>query len=71
MSNPLDIVKTATVTTSHNGIVPADGLREMLGLPSNARLHVSVPGGGDWSSCDLVLGDDVQLKVSWETTTTD
>lgn len=72
MADALDIVtaSTSTTTTAHTGIIPAQGLREMLGLPDGARLFVDVPSGGDYSGCRLSLGDDVQLQAQWEVTET-
>lgn len=33
----------------------------------NVEAWIRVPGGADWSNCKLVIGEDVPLMVSWET----
>lgn len=41
----------------------------MPNLPADATLSVQVPGGGDWSNCNLEIGEDVdRLNVSYEQT---
>lgn len=62
------VVEAVETSCSHRAVIPADGLRVLMGLPCDARLYVTVPGGGDWSGCDMVLGDDVNLEVTWTTT---
>jgi len=31
-----------------------------------AKVVVRVPGGGDWSNMDLVIGEDAVIGVSWK-----
>lgn len=43
-------------------------LRKALGLSDKARITVHVPGGGDWSNCDLDLDDytlDIVEEKEW------
>jgi hypothetical protein len=40
-------------------------LREKLKLLAHAKLTVQVPGGGDWSSCELELDNELTLDVEW------
>lgn len=34
-------------------------------IPLNARVEVMVPGGGDWSSCELDINDH-PIIIQWE-----
>jgi hypothetical protein len=38
-------------------------IRQLLGLNSNVKITVHVPGGGDWSNTDLDLDDEVTLDI--------
>lgn len=63
--------KTTTVTTDVSYSLKLSELREALKLPPHAKLSVSVPGGGDWSNCDLELDDrDCFLDVAYSDTET-
>lgn len=50
-----------TTTTDVRIELDADALLGVLktafDLPDNAKLHVRVPGGGDWSNTDLSIGN--------------
>lgn len=39
-----------------------------LDLPGDTRVSVRVPGGGDWSNCDLELDESCGLNVGWTET---
>ena len=34
-------------------------------VPENAKFSVAVPGGGDWSNCDLEIDHDTTLTAAW------
>ncbi len=66
-------VEVKTTTTTHYKIsVDADALRWLLkavtgkDVPANATIVVHVPGGGDWSHCDLDLKEHPAV-VQWST----
>ena len=40
-------------------------LKTAFDIPENAKLHVRVPGGGDWSNTDLTISDDVPLVLTF------
>lgn len=42
-----------------------------LKIPDGARVYVSIPGGGDYSSMNLDIDGDCPITVSWETVETD
>lgn len=60
--------ETKTTTTSKHSLeLSGADIKRHLGLPSNARIEVRVPGGGDWSNMDLDLNAGHTLDISWET----
>ena len=62
------VTKVETVET-HEVCLNGKHIREILGIPHNARVKVSVPGGGDWSHTDLDLDHGHTLDISWEVVT--
>lgn len=42
-------------------------LLEPHGVPADAKVWFNVPGGGDWSSCDIAIDNDNPITVRWET----
>lgn len=63
-------VKTTTFTsTTTTQEISAKDLRSALNVPDNARLFVTVPSGGDYSSMELDIDElDEGLQVSWTET---
>ena len=50
------------------GIITVEDVRRKFNLPPNAEVTVRVPGGGNWSGLDAVLGEDVpHINVKVET----
>lgn len=69
--------KTTLVTTvkRHRLILDDESLQSILRtagyfVPDNAKITFSVPGGGDWSSCDIDVDKDSPVVVTWEETET-
>lgn len=65
MTFPLQAI-TTSVIEEHTGTITADDLRAAFGIPLNAVISVSVPGGGDWSHTQLDIKDH-PLEVRWTT----
>lgn len=61
MSTETDIVRR------HCRVITAGEIRKAFGLPANAEIVVTVPGGGDWSNADLEIDQDTALVAKWET----
>jgi hypothetical protein len=36
-------------------------------VPSNAKISVHVPGGGDWSHTNLEIDNESPVNITWET----
>lgn len=62
MDRAIKVTKVATYEVHLN----ASDIRDAFGLPDNARVSVHVPGGGDWSNCDLCLDTDVKIEVTYK-----
>lgn len=58
---------TTTVTTKVRREILRKDLGLLLGLPEHATVFVEVPGGGDWSNCDLEIDDRRPLIVTFQT----
>ncbi len=58
---------TETRKRKFKGRITLEEIQEAFYLPKDAIVSVMVPGGGDWSSTELVLGTDVpHIDVYWE-----
>lgn len=67
---PASKARTVVTTTTDVRIdLDSDALLGVLktafDIPENAKLHVRVPGGGDWSNTDLTIGEDVPLVLTF------
>lgn len=77
MKAPLILQSRSTVTTvRHRLELDDDKIRSLLlhagvVVPDNAKIIVPVPGGGDWSNCDLDIIPGCPVTVTWEETTHD
>lgn len=58
--------KTVHTETSVKTTFSRADLLKALGLPENARVFVQVPGGGDWSNCELEIDTDVPLQADYK-----
>lgn len=56
---------TETVETTRIAMSKVE-LLKALGLPQDADVYVEVPGGGDWSNCELNIDNDVPLKITYK-----
>lgn len=70
------IKKRTTTVTRHEFLIERDDLVQLLKRQGceldlrQAKFSVSVPGGGNWSNTDLVIGDEVDgIEVVVSTTT--
>lgn len=61
--------RTITTRTETRYALTPDSIRKAFDLPEDAELFVRVPGGADWSSCDLTLGVETELEVRYTRTT--
>ena len=59
------VEKTVTVKTRRTGEIDADMLRKAFGIPKGAAISITVPGGGDWSHCELDLDHYGPIHVAW------
>jgi len=59
--------ETTTATTKHVTMDAAE-LLKALKLPKDAKVFVTVPGGGDWSNCDLELDKSTPLNIVYTST---
>ena len=62
-------VETKTVTVKRTMKLTGTLLRQLLdraglSIPDDASITIQVPGGGDWSNCDLDL-DDTSIQITW------
>ena len=59
--------KTVTITRKYNSVtITREDLIKAFGLPDNASISVSVPGGGDWSNCELPIDRHTRaLSATW------
>lgn len=64
MKSRFTISKRSTHTI-HEGTITASDLRKMFHIPAHAEIWVRVPGGGDWSSTDLLIAES-PIQVKWE-----
>lgn len=69
----LNLVETATVSTSHHTIKLDGGkIVELLRnagveIPTGTEVKFKVPGGGDWSGMDCPIDDRNHVTVTWKT----
>jgi len=69
-TNPFkQLVETKTVTVKRTMKLTGTLLRQLLdraglSIPDDASITIQVPGGGDWSNCDLDL-DDTSIQITW------
>ncbi len=63
----LKIKTKTTTTTQHSLELSGAAIKRHLGIPNDARVKVSIPGGGDWSNTDLDLDNGTTLDIDWET----
>jgi len=64
----MDWKKKRVVTIRRTGEITAEVLRKTFGIPAGATISVTVPGGGDWSNCELDLDHHGPISVSWSET---
>lgn len=60
-------VGRVSTTRSYEGTITIRDLRAAFNIPANAKVTVHVPGGGDWSHCDLEI-EEHPINVSWDET---
>lgn len=60
-----ETTSTTTIIRRHEWSISEDDLRALVGAPPNAKVRVEIPGGGDWSGCDIEI-DQAPLTVTWE-----
>jgi hypothetical protein len=76
----LDLTTKTTTTTTRRHRVEIDNtdliqlltnlttanLADVSIPPDGARIYISIPGGGDWSSTDLDIDKDNPIVIEWE-----
>ena len=56
--------KKSTITKSQTTFeFTYDDVIKALELPKGSRIYMNIPGGGDWSSQPLNLGDDCDFLI--------
>ncbi len=56
---------TTTTTKKVEGYITGDDIKNMFGLPSNASVFFSVPGGGDWCNTNIDITREDPIYVTW------
>ena len=54
---------TITKTTTKHVTMSAADIIKALRLPKDAKVFVNIPGGGDWSNCELELDKSTPLNI--------
>ena len=74
----MKIRTTVTKTTAKKVTIEVDAVTLIEALrangvkiPGDAKVYVTVPGGGDWSHTDLDIDDDAPLTIEYEEHTED
>lgn len=73
----MDIATNKTTTVFEQTVVKLDRNDVMkllanagIDCPPDAQITVQVPGGGDWSHCDLDISDENPIMVQFTNVTT-
>jgi hypothetical protein len=68
---PAKVSVESVVTTRYSLELSGADLKRQLAIPEDARVTISIPGGGDWSNSNLDLDDGHKIDIRWETTFTE
>lgn len=68
VSPAVDTAVTHRTTIVSTLEVSAEMLKAHLGIPPDARVFFTVPGGGDWSNIDVDISVEHPIHVIWSKT---